>query len=74
MDTSKTRRGSRQAARRRILQLATETFGSRLKASVWLTAPNPSLESKRPAELMRSQKGVREVEMALWRGRDCMPA
>ena len=51
----------------RIVALATETFGTREKASLWLKAPNRVLEGQVPLELLDTDAGVRSVETVLGR-------
>ncbi len=51
----------------RILAQATETFGTREKASLWLQSPNRVLEGQTPLSLLDTDAGVRSVETVLGR-------
>ena len=51
----------------RILALATETLGDRMKASRWLQTANRVLEGRTPFELLDTDAGVQTVETVLGR-------
>ena len=50
-----------------IVALATDTFGSAQKASVWLQTPNAVLDGELPLDLLDTDTGVRSVETVLGR-------
>lgn len=52
-------------ARERVLPLATEKFGDRIRASEWLRTPNRALDEKAPLELLNSDSGLRRIRIAL---------
>ena len=51
----------------RIVALATDTLGTREKASRWLQSPNRVLEDQTPLSLLDTDSGVRAVETILGR-------
>jgi putative toxin-antitoxin system antitoxin component (TIGR02293 family) len=51
----------------RIVALATDTFGTSQKASLWLQTPNHVLEGQTPLSLLDTDAGVRSVETILGR-------
>jgi len=51
----------------RVIALATDTFGTREKASVWLQTPNRVLEGQTPLSLLDTDSGVRSVETVIGR-------
>lgn len=57
-------------ARERVLPLATEKFGDRIRASQWLRTPNRALDDRAPVELLNSNSGLRRIHIALDRVAD----
>jgi putative toxin-antitoxin system antitoxin component (TIGR02293 family) len=51
----------------RVLALANETLGDRLKVSRWLQTPNRVLQGNTPFELLDTDAGVQSVETVLGR-------
>ncbi len=51
----------------RLLAMATETLGSREKASHWLQSPNRTLEGRTPLELLDTDAGAQSIETILGR-------
>jgi putative toxin-antitoxin system antitoxin component (TIGR02293 family) len=51
----------------RVLALATGTFGTKEKASLWLQTPNRVLEGQTPLSLLDTDAGVRSVETVIGR-------
>jgi len=57
-------------ARERVLPLATEKFGDRLRASLWLRTPNRALDGRSPVELLNTNTGLHRIGIALNRNHD----
>ncbi len=51
----------------RVIAYAAEVFGTRDKASTWLTRPNRALQHEAPVDLLDTDIGTREVETILGR-------
>ena len=51
----------------RVVAMATETFGTSDKASLWLKTPNRVLEGSSPIDLLDTDAGTRSVETTLGR-------
>lgn len=56
--------------RERVLPLATEKFGDRVRASEWLQTPNRALDDRAPIQLLDSNSGLRRIRIALDRVAD----
>ncbi len=57
-------------ARERVLPLATEKFGDRIRASKWLRTPNCGLDGRAPVELLNTNTGLHRIGIALNHKRD----
>ena len=57
---------------KRIMDQATEVFGSRLGAARWFRQPAIGLGSRRPIDLLWTEEGMRLVETLLERIEHCV--
>ncbi len=55
--------------RQRVLPLATEKLGNRMRASEWLRTPNRTLNGRAPVELLNTDTGLHRIGIALSRTR-----